>query len=89
MHRLPQGKLQISASNQGSAHVQIIDFDLDFGSPNGRTHVGVVKYVLPGSTMSWTVTAPTMPEGTLSAHIHGSSDRGEFSFDAPMEAARP
>jgi fimbrial chaperone protein len=74
------GKLDISATNRGSAHLQVTDFDVEAG---GSTLRGVTsKYILPGSRMNWTLTpGDAFPhQGPL--RIHGRSDQGEFSADA-------
>jgi fimbrial chaperone protein len=88
LHSLPDGQLQIDALNRGTAHVQVTDFDLSFDSSQKRVHVGVVKYVLPGSRMSWIVTPPAGTSTTGTARIHGFSDHGEFSA-AVVNAPRP
>ena len=87
-HSLPDGRLQIEAGNSGTAHVQVTDFDLAFDAPGSRVHVGVVKYVLPGSRMSWIVTPPAGTSTTGTAHIHGFSDHGEFDA-VVVNAPRP
>jgi fimbrial chaperone protein len=88
LHGLPDGRLQIDAINRGAAHVQVTDFDLAFDASESRVHVGVVKYVLPGSRMSWTVTPPAGTSTAGAAHIHGFSDHGEFNA-AVVNAPRP
>ena len=80
-HYLADGRLQILANNRGSAHVQVTDFDLRLGSGASTLHVADVKYVLPGSQMSWTVTPPAGTDPASMAHLHGFSDRGELTAD--------
>jgi fimbrial chaperone protein len=81
VHPLADGKLQIDAINDGDGHVQITDFDLLFGAADqgstDKVHIGVVKYVLPGSRMSWTVSPPPMVN-TGSMRVKGFSDQGDF-----------
>jgi fimbrial chaperone protein len=85
--RTADGKLQIDATNSGHAHVQVTDFKLTFdASESEKTSVNVVKYVLPGSRMNWLTPLPDNATRAARAHIHGSSDHGEF--DADVELAR-
>jgi P pilus assembly chaperone PapD len=68
---------EFEALNTGTAHVQVTDFVITYANPADTTHVNVVKYVLPGSRVSWVVTQPPATGGT--ATIHGFSDHGEFN----------
>jgi len=84
LHALPDGQLEVAATNHGSAHSQITDFEVqrsgaaDAGPPALRGMTG--KYVLPGSRMSWELkTEPSAGQGTYT--IHGHSDQGEFSAE--------
>ena len=84
LHTLPDGRLEVAATNHGSAHSQVTDFEVqpsgaaDGGAPALRGMTG--KYVLPGSRMSWVLKAqPTQGQGTYT--IHGHSDQGEFSAE--------
>lgn len=73
------GKLDVSATNRGSLHLQITDFDVDAG---GSTLRGITsKYVLPGSRMNWTLTPGTSLAHPNALRIHGHSDQGEFFAD--------
>ena len=73
------GKLELTATNRGNAHLQIIDFEVLFQDANGELKGITSKYVLPGSSMSWTLSPAkdVNHDGTL--RIHGHSDQGEFS----------
>ena len=77
LHAQADGKLRVEALNTGTAHVQVTDFVITYANPADTTHVNVVKYVLPGSRVSWIVTPPPTIGGT--ATIHGFSDRGEIN----------
>jgi fimbrial chaperone protein len=88
LHALPDGRMQIDAINRGTAHVQVTDFDVSFGAADSRAHVGVVKYVLPGSRMSWIVTSPAGTGSAATARIHGFGDHGEFNAEVAI-APRP
>jgi fimbrial chaperone protein len=78
--------LQITAKNQGDAHVQITDFIV--GTPTGDAVLknSVVKYVLPSATMTWSLRAPSdrnqlslLKQTALT--LRGSSDRGEIAAE--------
>ena len=84
LRALPDGRLEVSATNHGSAHSQVTDFELQpagaagAGSPALQGMTG--KYVLPGSRMSWVLKAESSPgQGTYT--IRGHSDQGEFSAE--------
>jgi fimbrial chaperone protein len=85
-HRLPEGVVEVAATNHGTGHLQVSDFVLGLGDGGGFKGM-VSKYVLPGSRMTWTL-KPNAPDGLLSAGpsgnaivIHGHSDQGDFSAD--------
>jgi P pilus assembly chaperone PapD len=84
LHALPDGQLEVAATNHGSAHSQVTDFEVqpsgagDAGPP--ALHGMTGKYVLPGSRVSWVLKAEPRPgQGTYT--IHGHSDQGEFSAE--------
>jgi fimbrial chaperone protein len=79
--RRTDGTLLVTATNTGTAHLQVIDFDLVFGAAQQSAHASVTRYVLPGSSIAWTLTAPAgvAPDAALSVHGHG--DQGEFQAD--------
>jgi len=72
------GTLAVSATNSGSAHLQVTDFNLDFGAPALTAHVAVSRYVLPGSTITWTVTPPSAARPESGVSLRGASDQGDF-----------
>jgi len=78
--RRTAGGLQIEASNHGTAHLQVTDFAVQFGSQS-PVHVSGARYVLPDSAVSWSLAAPTGFDPTAPVHIHGFSDQGEISAD--------
>ncbi|NNM61603.1 MAG: molecular chaperone [Steroidobacteraceae bacterium] len=83
---LPGGKLRLSAANRGTGHIQVTDFALRFGaSPLPATGISA-KYVLPGSTMSWTLTPPAGVDHHAAVSIHGHSDQGDFSANVAIHA---
>ena len=78
---LANGQLEVVATNRGTRHLQITDFETIFpGSP--PLHGATSKYVLPGSRMSWTLTPPADAVKQEVLPIHGHSDQGDFSADA-------
>ena len=79
------GSVQIVASNAGNAHLQVMDFDLQFGELQ-KVHVGPARYVLPGSRITWSVKPPADIDHHAALSIHGFSDQGEFSAIANAEA---
>jgi len=74
------GRLQIEASNHGTAHLQVTDFAVQFGSQS-PVHVGGARYVLPDSAVSWDLSAPADFDPKAPVHVHGFSDQGEISAD--------
>jgi fimbrial chaperone protein len=83
---LPNGQLELAATNSGSGHLQITDFEARFPGSLMPLRGVTSKYVLPGSRMSWTLTPPADATRKGAIPIHGHSDQGEFSADvAPSE----
>jgi fimbrial chaperone protein len=85
--RLQDGSLEIDAANQGSAHLQISDFELRFAGQSTPVHVAQTRYALPNSEINWVVTPPPEAAQASSLQIHGFSDKGEF--DAQADIAGP
>ena len=56
-HWLVGGKLEVDATNHGTGHLQVTDFDLRLTGAAADLHGVTAKYVLPGSRMSWTLAA--------------------------------
>lgn len=78
LHALPDGQLEVAATNHGSAHSQVTDFEVQSSGTPLRDMTG--KYVLPGSRVSWVLKGePGAAQATYS--IHGHSDQGEFSAE--------
>ncbi|MGA2778774.1 MAG: fimbria/pilus periplasmic chaperone [Steroidobacteraceae bacterium] len=79
-HWLPDGTLEVAATNSGNGHLQVIDFELQL--PGGAVVRGLTaKYLLAGSHMVWTVAPPADAQKDGAITIHGHSDQGEFSAD--------
>jgi fimbrial chaperone protein len=79
-HALTDGGLEVSATNRGSGHLQISDFELQASGSAHPLHGMTSKYVLPGSRMTWTL-KPGSEAMRGPIVIHGRSDQGEFSAD--------
>jgi fimbrial chaperone protein len=83
---LPNGQLEIAATNSGSGHLQIMDFEAQFPGSLMPLRGVTSKYVLPGSRMIWVLTPPADATRQGVIPIHGHSDLGEFSADvAPSD----
>ncbi|MDP9010023.1 MAG: fimbria/pilus periplasmic chaperone [Pseudomonadota bacterium] len=83
---LANGQLELAATNNGSGHLQITDFEAQFPGSLMPLRGVTSKYVLPGSRMSWTLTPPADATKQGAIPIHGHSDRGDFSADvAPSD----
>jgi fimbrial chaperone protein len=83
---LPNGQLEVAATNSGSGHLQITDFEAQFPGSLMPLRGVTSKYVLPGSRMSWTLTPPADATRQGAIPIRGHSDRGDFSVDvAPSD----
>ncbi len=79
--RMADGSLKVSATNKGTAHAQITDFEVRFPGIADSAKVQVTRYVLPGNEVSWNVKPPAAAAGTPGATISGFSNAGEFSAD--------
>lgn len=77
---LADGRWQIDAHNQGSAHLQIAALELT--ARGAAVRLGGMKYLLPGSTASWITPKPLEVPPGAALEIHGESDRGEFTAQA-------
>jgi fimbrial chaperone protein len=83
---LPNGQLEVAATNSGSGHSQITDFEAQFPGSLMPLRGVTSKYVLPGSRMSWTLTPPADATRQGAIPIRGHSDQGDFSVDvAPSD----
>jgi fimbrial chaperone protein len=83
---LPNGQLELAATNSGSGHLQITDFEAQFPGSLMPLRGVTSKYVLPGSRMSWTLTPPADATRQGAIPIRGHSDQGDFSADvAPAD----
>jgi fimbrial chaperone protein len=87
-HPLQDGQVEVAATNHGTRHLQVTDFDMQLLGTQGPWHGMTSKYVLPGSRMIWTLkpdvgaAAPAILQRPIV--IHGHSDQGEFSADVAL-----
>ncbi len=81
VHRTADGQIEVTVSNRGNGHAQIIDFEARLPGEAGAVRGMTAKYVLPGSRANWVLKPPgtAVPAGTV--RIHGHDDQGEFSAD--------
>lgn len=80
-HRwLPDGTLEVQALNRGSAHLQILDFDVQ-GAPAGTEglHAGAPHYLLPGSVAHWQMHPGSGLGHGVQIVLRGHSDAGDFT----------
>ncbi|HMD59566.1 MAG TPA: fimbria/pilus periplasmic chaperone [Steroidobacteraceae bacterium] len=78
---LADGSVQVAAANLGNAHAQITGFDLMTAADAPLAHASAIRYVLPGSEMSWNL----MPAVSIAADtplaVQGQSDSGAFKSE--------
>ncbi|MFO1408768.1 MAG: molecular chaperone [Steroidobacteraceae bacterium] len=85
---LADGRLQLRARNDGSAHVQVLDFDVQpGGAEQPLLHSSAARYLLPGSQAEWTLELPQSAARFAALRLHGASDQGDFS--AAVSVASP
>jgi fimbrial chaperone protein len=78
LHRMTGGDFEVVAFNQGTAHVQVTDFDVQAGTAM-PIHANTSKYVLAGSRMIWQLKAEDVMTWRGPLVVHGHSDQGEFT----------
>jgi fimbrial chaperone protein len=84
---LPDDSLHIEAHNQGTAHIQVKDFDvLSDGHVDHPLHASDAHYLLPGSTMHWQLPAPAATTRSARLAIRGHSDAGDFTVTSESGA---
>ena len=83
--RQKSGELVVTATNSGNTHVQVTGFELNFGAAKQGLPVSAIKYVLPGSSVSWTVMPPEGADFSR-LEVNGHSDHGDFAAEAAVVA---
>jgi fimbrial chaperone protein len=80
---LADGNLEISATNDGTGHLQVIGLEAQIEGDQPALQGLGAKYVLAGSRMSWRLKAPAKINREAAMVLRGHSDRGDFSVDIP------
>ena len=77
---LADGTLDVVARNRGTAHLQILDFDVQGeGDSAAKTHAANSHYLLPGTVAHWELhPGPAVPHDAQLV-IQGHSDAGDFT----------
>lgn len=80
-HRwLPDGTLEIAAQNRGSAHIQILDFDVQSaGHATPSLHSDTPHYLLPGTLAHWQLHSDASLGRGTQLVLRGHSDAGDFT----------
>ncbi len=86
-HWLANGELETAATNSGTAHLQITDFDVTVGSTPTPLKAITSKYVLPGSRVVWDLKAPAGLDRHAAIKIHGHSDQGDITADVAISGS--
>lgn len=84
--RTADGKVRVSATNNGTAHVQLGKLDLATGNGQVVATRTVSEYVLPGNTKSWLVDAPSGLEASATLQILSTSDAGDLKSTVALES---
>jgi len=86
--REEEGKVRITATNTGNAHVQLGKLDLLAGGDVVGSR-SIAEYVLPGNARYWVVDTRATNAGKLATgatlRISTSSDAGPLQADVPLE----
>lgn len=80
--RLPDNKLEVSAVNEGTAHLQVADISVVDGANAVATYSGLT-YVLPGQRRDWTLPL-TAPLGASRIRVKAVTDAGNLDADIDL-----
>lgn len=80
-HRwLADGTLEVTAQNHGTAHIQILDFDVQSaGSAAPSLHTDTPHYLLSGTIARWELRSGAGLARDAPLAIRGHSDAGDFT----------
>jgi len=78
VRRLSVEEFEVDALNEGTAHLQIAQFDVQVGAAT-PLHAKTPHYVLPGDRVAWRLKADSAVPPDSAMIIHGRSDMGDFS----------
>jgi fimbrial chaperone protein len=76
---MADGKIAIDAINDGSAHIQVTGLELSATGATASRPISEVKYILPGSRMTWQTELPPGADSASSLQLAGHSDRGDLT----------
>jgi fimbrial chaperone protein len=80
---LADGTLRIEAHNNGTAHIQVIDFDVQTADPAARVvHTDAARYLLPGSSAHWEIHPGSDFPRASRIVIRGHSDAADFKVSS-------
>jgi fimbrial chaperone protein len=80
---LPDGTLEIEAENRGTAHLQILDFDVQTADHAAQVvHTAAARYLLPGSAAHWQLHPDASFPHATRIVIHGHSDAADFNVSS-------
>jgi fimbrial chaperone protein len=82
--RKPDGSLALQATNHGNMHAQIIDFEVRSGAGAPPQNVATGRYVLPGSTVTWTLPPEQAAKLAARVQLHGQTDQGAFDTEVSI-----
>ncbi len=84
---LPDGTLQVEARNHGSAHIQILAFDVQAADHATQVlHTDAARYLLPGSATHWQLHPGANLSPATRIILHGHSDAGDFNVTSDSGA---
>jgi fimbrial chaperone protein len=75
------GTLEIAAQNRGTAHLQILDFDVQGtkAATADKVHADTPHYLLPGTVFHWELHPGAAVPHDAQLVIQGHSDAGDFT----------
>ena len=86
---LPDATLRITAQNRGTAHIQILDFDVQSaGHAAPGLHTDTPHYLLPGTAAQWELHSSASPGHDAELVIRGHSDAGDFTVTSSPGAQK-
>jgi fimbrial chaperone protein len=81
----PDGRLALRLRNDGGAHVQVLDFNVQPTDGSAMTlHNSVARYVLPENQAEWLLEPPQGAARFNALRISGASDQGDFNADVSV-----
>lgn len=76
--RTPEGKLEVSLTNNGSSHVQVANIRLVRADGGEQGNQQIAAYVLPGQTGNWPLKDIPAPAPGAQLHIFAQTDIGDI-----------